>query len=76
LRISFKIIHCNYFEDNAHVIVHGDDINDKAVEYYYSQVRDLFFVVPYGSAISTSNLIERIKESDSSKKELAKQDLK
>jgi len=59
------------------IVVHGDDINEDAIEHYYGNVKDKFMLVDYGNYFSTTELIRRIKEETTlEKNENAKQDLK
>jgi len=47
---------------NIKRICHGDDISQKCINDMYSDVADILFFIPYTKGISTTNLIERIKE--------------
>jgi glycerol-3-phosphate cytidylyltransferase-like family protein len=61
---------------NIDIVVHGDDLNETATEYYYGAVRDKFMLIDYGNYFSTTELIRRVKETNTEKRDLAKQDLK
>jgi cytidyltransferase-like protein len=46
---------------NIHRVCHADDISDKGINDMYSDVIDVLFFIPYTRGISTTLIIERIK---------------
>lgn len=46
---------------NINRVCHADDISDKAINDMYSDVIDVLFFIPYTKGISTTLIIERIK---------------
>jgi len=50
-------------EHDLDMVVHGDDLDDEAIELMYGDPRDLgiLTIIPYANGISTTHIMERIR---------------